>query len=103
MSELKEIIKIEAQHQKDGSAPKGKLNLLNEAAPYTMEQDIDPEATIPVYDLNDDQRDRLLAHARQDASLAVYVSHEAMKTAKALRHLIWFLLLICLIILWRIW
>ncbi|MBX4952114.1 MULTISPECIES: hypothetical protein [Rhizobium] len=41
------------------------------------------------YGLDEDTRDRLIAHARQDAALAYYSSSNAKKEVKRLRFLVW--------------
>ena len=43
------------------------------------------------YDLTDDMRDRLLAHARQDAALAA--------PNAAIKRLLWAILIVCILIL----
>jgi len=59
------------------------------------------------YSLDDDTRDRLIAHARQDASHAVLNSDKAMNlAAKSLRatRLLMLIVLACTaVILWAIW
>ncbi|ARQ08618.1 hypothetical protein NXC12_CH00527 [Rhizobium etli] len=41
------------------------------------------------YDLDEDTRDRLIAHARQDAALAYYSSNNTKKEVRRLRFLVW--------------
>ncbi|MBY3262223.1 hypothetical protein HFO15_11240 [Rhizobium laguerreae] len=47
-----------------------------------------------IYGLDEDTRDRLIAHARQDAALAYYSSNNTKKEVKRLRFLVWSLGLI---------
>ncbi|QSY94827.1 hypothetical protein J2J97_02460 [Rhizobium bangladeshense] len=41
------------------------------------------------YGLDEDTRDRLIAHARQDAALAYYSSNNTKKEVRRLRFLVW--------------
>ncbi|QND42398.1 hypothetical protein HB770_11755 [Rhizobium leguminosarum bv. viciae] len=45
---------------------------------------------LAVYSLDEDTRDRLIAHARQDAALACASSANTKKEVKRLRRLVWF-------------
>lgn len=83
-------MRIKRGLQKEGLAPRGKLHLLNEAARYNLDQDLGNETGSNYeYDLDDAMRDRLLAHTRQDASLAVMLANEVMVNSRASKILGW--------------
>ena len=42
-----------------------------------------------VYSLDEETRDRLIAHARQDAALAYYSSNNTKKAVRGLRNIVW--------------
>lgn len=52
-----------------------------------------------IYGLDDATRDRLIAHARQDAALNYAAITSLRKTVQGLRNLIWLSIILCLAIL----
>lgn len=72
-------------------------------AHHTFHADVedgqDGVSTNDFYDFTDVQRDRLLAHARQDAAQAVFGVHDAYQEARAARILSWLSLLLNIIML----
>lgn len=102
MKNLNESLKIERELQKDGIAPKGTLHLHNVRARYTLEQDLETDSGY-TYDLNSDVRDRLLVHARQDASLSVYAAHASEKLGISNRRLLLLIILLQCLLIWRVW
>lgn len=59
-------------------------------ARYSMECDLDrlPDEEIPMYELTDDMRDRLLVHGRQDAAMAFSAAADAFWEAHRVRKLL---------------
>lgn len=55
------------------------------------------------YDLDVKTRDRLIAHTRQDAAMAYYAARAAYLEAVNARILSWITLILCLIILYKVW
>jgi hypothetical protein len=55
------------------------------------------------YDLDGPTRDRLIAHARQDAAMAFYAAADAHKEAAASRLLSWLSFLLLLAVLYKVW
>lgn len=76
---LKEEIQCAKDLQRDGLAPKSRTYLQNVIAEYTLRQELGEEkVSVPfrVYDLSDETRDRLIAHTRQDVSLAAIIASQ---------------------------
>jgi len=104
MSKLRDTLRIERGLQKEGLAPRGKLHLFNETARYTLDQDLGHEAgSAQEYDLDEITRDRLIAHTRQDAALAVFLANEATTNSRAAKILGWIIVFLLGLLLWRIW
>ncbi|MBL3568248.1 hypothetical protein [Rhodovulum visakhapatnamense] len=77
---LRERYQFEREMQSEGSAPKSRAHLHNVVAKYSLDQDLGLEEGSSVdYGLDDTTRDRLVAHARQDAALASVVAAENEK------------------------
>ncbi len=55
--------------------------------------------TMPDYSLSDGVRDRLLAHARQDASLAALQAASTLNALRSIKRLLWAILIVCATIL----
>jgi hypothetical protein len=98
-------IAIKAIKEVEGGSP-GAINAAT--ARNVLHQDLGYFGEEPdTYSLSEDTRDRLLAHARQDASHAVMNAHNAMQSAAAAvrgTRLLTILLIICTAaIIWAIW
>lgn len=104
MVSLRESLDIERQVQKDGLAPRGTLRLHNVRALFNLDQDLGPEpGHLHTYDLDDETRDRLIAHTRQDASLAVYTAHASERLGIANRWMTFVVIAMLCAVHWRIW
>lgn len=69
-------------------------------AHHTFHADVeDGQDGVSTNDFTDVQRDRLLAHARQDAAQAVFGVHDAYREARGARILSWLSLLLNIIML----
>lgn len=55
------------------------------------------------YDMDEITRDRLIAHARQDAAMAFYAASDAHREASAARRWSWFSFLLILAVLYKVW
>ncbi len=55
------------------------------------------------YGLDETTRDRLIAHARQDAALAYYAAAKAEGEARSARIWSWFSLLVLCLVLYKVW
>ena len=104
MPSLSELLRIERGLQKDGIAPRGTLHLHNVRTRFTLDQDLGNEPSpLMSYDLDEDTRDRLIVHARQDSSLAVYAAHASERLGIINRRLLIVILLVQCVIAWHIW
>ena len=104
MASLRESLEIERQLQKDGLAPRGTLHLHNVRARFNLDQDLGLEpGHLHTYDLDDETRDRLIAHTRQDASLAVYAAHAAERLGIVNRRMMFVVIAMLCAVFWRIW
>jgi hypothetical protein len=97
---LREDYASELAMQKDGTVRQSQLALDNVIAAHTLEQDLDEDGFKRTYQLSDTIRDRLIAHARQDASLAVIVSESCRKEIRTLRKLVFLLIILQGISIW---
>ena len=99
---LAEEVAWAREDQKSGMAPRGRIYLHNITAYRTLNQDLGLEQSKPVstYDLDDETRDRLIAHARQDASLAVIVAASCEKEILRVRSLVIFMIGLLFIVLY---
>lgn len=100
---LREEIKCAKDNQRDGLAPRSRVYLHNVIAEYTLRQDLGEEKVATpfrAYELNDETRDRLIAHTRQDASLAVIVAAEVEKRLVRIERI---LIVIFLLLVWLAW
>ena len=104
MSELGKIMEIERDLQKEGIAPRGSLHLHNVMAKFTLEQDLGLRDSVKIdYGIDNQTRDRLIVHTRQDASLAVYTANAAEKLGIKNRRLLIIVLLLQCLLIWRTW
>lgn len=88
---LKEELEEEKEMQKTGIVRRNRTRIHNVIADYTLRQDLGFEETnrpLPNYDLDEDTRDRLIAHARQDACLAVVIASANEKRLISLKRLV---------------
>ena len=102
MSNLTQILDIERDLQKQGLAPRGSLHLHNVRAEFTLKQDIENDTGLS-YNLDSDIRDRLLAHTRQDVSLAVYTAHAAERLGLVNRRLLILIVALQCLLIWQLW
>ena len=106
MSELGQRIAEERAAQKDGIAPRGSIYLHDVRAKFTLDQDlghVKGHVNFDDFDLDDQTRDRLLVHARHDASLAVNTAYAAEKLGITNRRLLLAVLLLQCLLVWRTW
>jgi hypothetical protein len=104
MSRLKELLATERGLQKEGIVKKGSFPLNRVVANFTLEQDLGlEEGSECTYEMNVEIRDRLLAHAREDAALAVGVSHSTEKLARTNQKLLYLIIIFQAVLLWKIW
>ncbi len=97
-------MRIERGLQKEGLAPRGSLHLFNEAARHNLDQDLgNEEGSNYSYDIDQETRDRLIAHARQDASLAAMLANEALKESRYTKAHVRIAIVLLAILIWRLW
>jgi hypothetical protein len=61
------------------------------------------DSTTIDYGLDESTRDRLIAHARQDAAMAFYAAQAAYREAANARLLSWLSFILLLVILYKVW
>lgn len=101
---LREEIQCAKDNQRDGLAPRSRIYLHNVIAEYTLRQELGEEKVATpfrVYELNDETRDRLIAHTRQDASLAVIITSEVEKRLVRIERILIFIFLLLVWLAWK--
>lgn len=102
-TELREVIAAIRELPAGGRAKKSaELNVISQ---NILHDDLGrfSDSTSYDYELDDTTRDRLIAHARQDAALACLTSSRAVQEARNARNIAYACLIILMVILYKVW